>query len=65
MLTVPHVTDSQGGISGIWGLERGSPMLRGVPQKTGQTDEAQTMAGLENEKMAGVYYGEREWTGPE
>lgn len=35
-------------------------MLRGVPQKTGQTAEAQTMADLENEKMADVYYGERE-----
>lgn len=35
-------------------------MLRGVPQKTGQTDEAQTLAGLENEKMVDVYYGERE-----
>lgn len=35
-------------------------MLRGVPQKTGQTAEAQTMAGLENEKMADVYYRERE-----
>lgn len=66
MLTVPHMTaDSQGGISGIRGLERGSPMLRGVPQKTDQTDEARTMAGIENEKMADVYSGERErmnWT---
>lgn len=35
-------------------------MLGGVPQKTGQTAEAQTMAGLENEKMADVYDGERE-----
>lgn len=52
--------DSQGGISGIRGLERGSLMLRGVPQKTDQTDEARTMAGIENEKMADVYSGERE-----
>ena len=56
----PPCADSQGGISGIRGLERGSPVLRGVPQKTDQTGEARTMAGVENEKTTDVYYGERE-----